>query len=92
MVTKTDRIEARLTPDERALIDRAASLSGTSSSAFLVRAAVERADEVLAASTETVVTADYFDRLVSALDVPDAVPGLSEAVTKARRSARIVTQ
>lgn len=92
MATKTDRIEARLSPDERALIDRAAAISGTSSSAFLVRAAVERADEVLAASMETVVPADYFDRLLSALDEPDALPRLSEAVMKARRSARIVTR
>ncbi|MGA0878850.1 MAG: DUF1778 domain-containing protein [Ilumatobacteraceae bacterium] len=92
MAIKTDRIEARLSPDERALIDRAAALSGTSSSAFVVRAAVDRADEVLTSSMVTATPAEYFDRLLAALDEPDPVPGLAEAVVRARRSTRITTR
>ena len=89
MAVKTDRIEARLSPDERALIERAASVGGGSVSAFLVGAAVERADEVLAAATTTVVPADYFDGLLAALDEPDAAPRLTEAAGRARRKQRI---
>lgn len=92
MATKTDRIEARLSPDERALIDRAAAITGTSSSAFVVSAAVDRADQVLAASMVTATPVDYFDRLVAALDDPDAVPRLTAAVKTARRNSRITTQ
>lgn len=92
MATKTDRIEARLSPDERALIDRAAAITGTSSSSFVVSAAVDRADQVLAASMVTATPADYFDRLVAALDDPDAVPRLTAAAKTARRNSRITTQ
>ena len=89
MAIKTDRIEARLSPDERSLIERAAATSGMSVSAFVVGAAVERADEVVAVSTVTVAPADYFDRLLAALDEPDAAPRLTQAATRARRNAQI---
>jgi uncharacterized protein (DUF1778 family) len=89
LATKTERIDARLSPDERALIDRAAAVTGTSSSAFLVSAAVDRADQVLAASMVTVTPADYFDQLQSALDDPDSAPRLTRAAAKAGRNSRI---
>jgi uncharacterized protein (DUF1778 family) len=92
MAVKTDRIEARLSPDERALIERAASTSGLSVSAFLVSSAVARADEVIAAATKTLVPADYFDQLVAALDEPDAAPRLATAARRARRDARLSQQ
>lgn len=92
MAVKTDRIEARLSPDERARIERAASTSGLSVSAFLVSSAVARADEVIAASTTTLVPADYFDQLVTALDEPDAAPRLAKAARRARRDAQISQQ
>lgn len=90
MPAKTERIEARLSPDERALIERAAATSGTSVSAFLVRAAVHRADEVIAAEMVTVAPADYFDDLLAALDEPDAAPRLAKAAKQTRRNARII--
>lgn len=89
MAVKTDRIEARLSPDERALIERAASAAGLSVSAFVVGAAVVRADEVIAAATTTRVPADYFDALLAHLDEPDVAPRLSKAATRASREARI---
>lgn len=92
MAVKTDRIEARLSPDERALIERAASTSGMTVSAFLVGAAVERADEVIAATTSTIVPGDYFDDLLAALDEPDAAPRLAEAAERARASVRIAAR
>jgi len=89
VAVKTDRLEARLSLDERARIERAASVSGMSVSAFLVGAAVDRADEVIASMTTTLVPADYFDALLAALDEPDPAPGLVKAVKRARRNARI---
>lgn len=89
MAVKTDRLEARLSPDERARIERAASAAGLSVSAFMVGAAVERADEIIAATTTTVVPADYFDGLLAALDETEAAPRLAKAARRARRAPRI---
>lgn len=53
MAVKTDRMEARVSPEERERIERAASASGLSVSAFMVSAAADRAEEVIAATTTT---------------------------------------
>lgn len=92
MAVKTDRLEARLSPDERKRIEQAASASGVSVSAFMVGAAVDRADEIIAAATTTVVPADYFDSLLAALDEPEPAPRLAGAAKRARRTARIAAR
>ena len=89
MAVKTDRMEARVSPDERERIERAASTAGLSVSAFMVGAAVERADEVIAAATTTVTPADFFDDLLAALDDPEPAPQLTKAVKRSRRASRI---
>lgn len=89
MALKTERIEARLSIAERTLIERAASTSGLSVSAFLVGAAVDRADEIVGSMMTTMVPADYFDALLTALDEADPAPHLADAAGRARRSARI---
>jgi uncharacterized protein (DUF1778 family) len=89
---KTERMEARISADERALIERAAALTGMSVSALLVSSAVAHADDVITAATTTLVPADYFDDLVTALDEPDAVPRLEGAVAQARRTAHIANR
>lgn len=88
MAVKTDRLEARLSPAERARIEEAASTAGLSVSAFVVGAAVDRADEVIALATTTVVPADYFDDLLAALDEPDPAPRLAKAAKRSRRAPR----
>ncbi|MFW6090467.1 MAG: DUF1778 domain-containing protein [Actinomycetota bacterium] len=92
MAVKTDRLEARLSPDERERIERAASTAGLSVSAFMVGAAVERADEIIAAATTTVAPADYFDGLLAALDEPDHAPRLAKAAKRSRRASRIAAR
>jgi uncharacterized protein (DUF1778 family) len=92
VAVKTDRMEARVSPDERDRIERAAAVAGVSVSAFLVSAAVERADEVIAESTITVVPADYFDKLLAALDEPESAPTLTRAATRAHRRRRIAAR
>lgn len=86
---KTDRVEARLSPEERQRIDQAAQLAGQSLSAFMVGAAVEKADQVIADIAVTVVPPDYFDRLVAEIDKADPAPQLARAVARARRSRLI---
>lgn len=85
MATKTERIEARLSPGERSRIDQAAALEGQSLSSFMVAAAAEKAEQVIAAQTTTVVPSEYFDQLVSAIDRADPAPRLARAAKRGRR-------
>jgi len=89
MATRTERIEARVAPRDRARIDKAAALEGQSVSAFMVTAAAEKADEVIAARTTSVVPTDYFDHLLAAIDRADGAPRLARAVKLARERRRI---
>jgi uncharacterized protein (DUF1778 family) len=90
MSVKTDRVEARLSPDQRSRIEQAASFEGESMSSFMVNAAVERADELIEAHTSTVVPSEYFDQLLAALDEPPEVsPRLAAAAKRARKQRRI---
>ena len=89
MATKTDRIETRVSIDERAQIDRAAALEGRTVSAFVVSAAVERARQVIETHDATLVPADYFDRLLATIDDAEPAPRLAAAAKRARRHAII---
>jgi uncharacterized protein (DUF1778 family) len=75
--------------EERARIERAARFEGRSLSSFIVEAAVERADQVLADPTVTLVPADYFDRLLAALEKPGRAPRLEQAAKRVRLDRHI---
>jgi uncharacterized protein (DUF1778 family) len=92
MAVKSDRLEARVSPEQRARLEWAARLAGTSVSAFVVDAAVERAEELVTAQMSTSVPADYFDRLVAALDKADRAPTLANAAKRVARNPRIAPQ
>lgn len=92
MAVKSDRMEARVSPEERDRIERAASTAGISVSAFMVSAAVERADQIMAEATTTIVPADYFDDLLAALDQPERAPRLAKAAERTRRQRRITAR
>ncbi len=89
MATKTDRIEARLSPEQRELIDQAAAFEGQSLSSFIVAAAAEKAEQVIATRTTTTVPSEYFDRLLSAIDEAARAPRLEKAAARARQRRRI---
>jgi uncharacterized protein (DUF1778 family) len=89
MATKVERIEARLTGVERRQIEQAAALAGESVSAFMVLAALERAEQVVVEQATTVVPATYFDLLVASLDAPDEAPRLARAASAARQRGQI---
>jgi uncharacterized protein (DUF1778 family) len=89
MATKTNRVEARLSPRQRERIDKAAAFEGTSLSSFIVTAAEEKAEQVIAARTTTVVPSDYFDLLLSAIDQAEPSPSLENAAERARKHRRI---
>lgn len=83
MAHRTDRIEARIEPDRAGRIRLASELLHTSVSSFMVEAAAEKAEEVIAEHAYTLVPDDYFNQLLAALDKPPAgVPKLVEAAAK----------
>lgn len=92
MAVKTDRLEARLSANERERIEQAAMAAGVSVSAFVVGVAVKRADEIIAAATTNVVPTDYFDGLLTALDTPEPAPRLVKAAQRSRRSPRVTAR
>jgi uncharacterized protein (DUF1778 family) len=67
---RTSRLELRADPERERRIRFAAELSRQSVSAFVLDAAGEKAERVIAASTATSVPSEFFDHLWKALDAP----------------------
>ncbi len=70
MATRTDRIEARIEPERAERIRFASQLVDESMSAFMVLAAADRAERMIAEHNYTDVDDNYFQRLLAALDEP----------------------
>ncbi len=92
MAVKTERLEVRAAPADRARIEHAAAVVGVTVSSFLVDTAVERANSIIADVTTTDIAADYFSELLAALDRPSAAPRLAAAAKRARRNPRIIAR
>jgi uncharacterized protein (DUF1778 family) len=69
---RTQRLEVRLTEDERSLDVAAAAAVGETLSDFFRRAASARAEEVLADRRDIVLTEEEAARFLDALETPDA--------------------
>ena len=83
MATRTERVEARIAPDEHSRLKVAADLAHTSVSSFLVAAGSEKADRLIAEFNATVVPSEFFDELIAALDAPPVVnPALAKAAAR----------
>jgi uncharacterized protein (DUF1778 family) len=68
MTTAAERLGFRVTPGVKEHLEDAARSLGVPLTEFVLGAAQDKADEVLAA--KTVVPTDYFDKLIDALDAP----------------------
>lgn len=68
---RAQRLELRLTDDERSLDAAAASAVGETLSDFFRRAARARAEEVLADQRDIVLTEEEATRFLDALETPD---------------------
>lgn len=86
---RSARIELRADPEREERIRRAASLLHQSVSSFVLDAAAERADTVLAEAARTVVPAEFFDELWSALE---AAPRPNAALERRAGKRRRVSQ
>lgn len=84
--TRTSRIELRADPERERRIRYAAELQHQSVSTFVLDAAAERAEEVIASASATLVPSDFFDQLWDALDSPSAAsPALQRRAQAERR-------
>ena len=84
MATTAGRLNFRITAEAEARLRAAAAASQQTLTEFVLGAAEDRADEVLA--SRTVVPADYFDQLLAALDAPpEPMPALARAAKRQRR-------
>ena len=68
---KDDRLELRLEPQRRQLLDEAAAATGMSTSAFVLSHATDAARDVLADRTSFALPAERWDALVRMLDRPE---------------------
>jgi uncharacterized protein (DUF1778 family) len=85
MSTKTERLEMRLSADHKALIERAAAVTGQPVTAFALSSLVERAEEILERHQQTLVSARdrrIFMAILEADDEPS--PALVEAAKTLR--------
>jgi uncharacterized protein (DUF1778 family) len=75
---KEDRLELRLEPADRRLLDEAADASSMSTSAFVLMHATEAAREVLADRTTFVLPDERWDAFVELLEREERpMPGLA---------------
>jgi len=88
MSIKTERFEIRLAEDGRNQIEAAAGAVGETLTDFVRNAAIQRADQVLALSSRTLMPAEQFDAMIQSLDIADDAPELSKAVARGRRFVR----
>jgi uncharacterized protein (DUF1778 family) len=85
MATKTDRLEVRTDAETGDLIRRGAALAHTSTSQFVVDAARDRAEVLVARADVTLMSAAQFDALMASLDHPTPMPALQRAAERPRR-------
>jgi uncharacterized protein (DUF1778 family) len=75
---KEDRLELRLDPANRQLLDEAAAASAMSTSAFVLSHATAAAHQVLADRTSFILPADRWDAFVEMLERDERLtPGLA---------------
>lgn len=87
MGNRSERIEARIEPSRVERIRFASQLAEESMSSFVVQAAIERAEQVIAEHTFTSVDNEYFDKLITALDKPaKPIQSLEKAARKTAKS------
>ncbi len=83
MTAIATRLNFRVRPETERRLRTAAAASDQSLTDFVISAAEERADEVLA--SHTLVPAEYYEALLAALDEP---PQPNEALISAARQRR----
>lgn len=85
VMRKTGRIEVRVSIEDKNAIVAAAAIEHTTPTEFVRTAVLNQIYRVQARSDRTMMSAEQFDALVAALDVPDDTPNLARAFAHERR-------
>lgn len=84
-MSKTERIELRVSAIDRDAIMAAATMEHTTATDFVRGAVLDRVRHLRARADHTPMPAEQFDALVAALDVPDDTPNLARVFERERR-------
>ncbi|MEU8136515.1 DUF1778 domain-containing protein [Streptodolium elevatio] len=88
--TGTTRLEMRIAPQDKELIERAARASRVTISAFVLQVTRQAAEDVLRRDQVTVVPPDFYEAMIASLEAPaERNEPLAEA---ARRSREVLTK
>ena len=82
-----ETINMRTDAERKRRLQTAADLSHQSLTAFVLSAADERAERVIADSSTTPLPADFFDEFFDSL-APEPTPALIDAASRLRRTVR----
>ena len=75
---KTERLDVRLTPHQKSLIDQAAEIEGSTLAGFTVNAVMERAADAVRRHQSIVLSPDAWEAFTAALDENPPVPNRIE--------------
>ena len=82
-ITRSEKLDLRLTPDAKRALQRAASACNRSVSEFVLESALARADEALADRRTFGLDASQWDAFMAALDAPPrSLPQLESLLKK----------
>jgi uncharacterized protein (DUF1778 family) len=83
--TPTTRLELRIAPQDKDLIERAARASRVTTTAFVVQVTRQAAEDVLRRDQVTVVPPDFYEAMIASLDAPtERNEPLAEAARRRR--------
>jgi uncharacterized protein (DUF1778 family) len=86
MATKSERLEMRLTRDQKDLIERAARIKGLDVTSFAVPTVLEAAQEIVGRQSVTVLSDRDFKRFLQILDAhEEPAPKLKAAVKRLKK-------
>jgi uncharacterized protein (DUF1778 family) len=84
-MSKTERIELRVSAEDKDAIAAAATMEQVTTTEFVRHAVLDRTRHVQARSDRTLMPAEQFDALVASLDMVDDAPNLARAFARQRR-------
>jgi uncharacterized protein (DUF1778 family) len=84
-MSRTERIELRVSAEDKAAIAAAAATEQVTTTDFVRDAVLDRVEHVRARADRTLMPARQFDALVASLDVADETPNLARAFAGRRR-------
>lgn len=79
-MAKTARLDLRLTPEQKALIEQAAAIEGTTAAGFSVTTLTDRAAETVYRARIAILPAAAWDEFVRVLDDQPPLPATTRAL------------